>query len=162
MLPVPARAVKLDGADAFRGHLVVHEREAGLRQIRVIDLASGEDHRVAFPEPVYTVRTHENPEFDTATPPVHLHVAGHAELGGGLRHGRAHAGRCGSRPRCSAGTTHRCTGASGSSPRRPDGTAVPVSLVYRRPLERDGKRPLLLNGYGAYGVSFDPSFSSNT
>ena len=42
-----------------------------------------------------------------------------------------------------------------------DGTAVPVSLVYRLPLERGGARPLLLQGYGSYGYSFDPAFSSN-
>ena len=44
----------------------------------------------------------------------------------------------------------------------PDGTRVPISLVYQLPLERDGPRPLWLNGYGAYGISFDPSFSSNS
>jgi oligopeptidase B len=43
----------------------------------------------------------------------------------------------------------------------PDGIRVPVSLVYRMPLERDGRRPLLLQGYGSYGYSFDPGFSSN-
>jgi oligopeptidase B len=43
----------------------------------------------------------------------------------------------------------------------PDGTRVLVSLVYRLPLERDGRRPLLLQGYGSYGYSFDPAFSSN-
>jgi oligopeptidase B len=43
----------------------------------------------------------------------------------------------------------------------PDGTRVPVSLVYRLPLERSGRRPLLLQGYGSYGYSYDPAFSSN-
>jgi oligopeptidase B len=43
----------------------------------------------------------------------------------------------------------------------PDGTRVPVSLVYRLPLQRDGRHPLLLQGYGSYGYSFDPAFSSN-
>jgi oligopeptidase B len=44
-----------------------------------------------------------------------------------------------------------------------DGTPVPVSLVYQLPLERPGgPRPLLLNGYGAYGVSYDPAFSSSS
>jgi len=61
----PRPAVKLDGADAFRAHLAVYEREAGLRRIRLVDLASGEEHLVPFPEPVYTVRAHDNPEFDT-------------------------------------------------------------------------------------------------
>jgi oligopeptidase B len=39
---------------------------------------------------------------------------------------------------------------------------VPISLVYRAPLHLDAARPLLLNGYGAYGLSYDPAFSSNT
>jgi oligopeptidase B len=44
----------------------------------------------------------------------------------------------------------------------PDGTGVPISLVYQLPLERTGgPRPLLLTGYGAYGVSYDPAFSSS-
>jgi oligopeptidase B len=43
----------------------------------------------------------------------------------------------------------------------PDGAVVPISLVYRAPLQSAGGRPLLLNGYGAYGLSYDPAFSSN-
>jgi oligopeptidase B len=42
-----------------------------------------------------------------------------------------------------------------------DGVEVPVSLVYRKGLQRDGRNPLLLNGYGAYGISSDPGFSSD-
>jgi oligopeptidase B len=42
-----------------------------------------------------------------------------------------------------------------------DGTKVPISLVYRKPLVRDGKRPLFLYAYGSYGSSTDPTFSSN-
>jgi oligopeptidase B len=43
-----------------------------------------------------------------------------------------------------------------------DGAQVPISLVYRIPFETDGTRPLLLSGYGAYGLTYDPVFSSNT
>jgi oligopeptidase B len=64
---LPYRAdVKLDATDTFRGHLIIYERASGLRQIRVLDLVSGEEHLISFPEPVYTVRAHGNPEFDTA------------------------------------------------------------------------------------------------
>jgi oligopeptidase B len=42
----------------------------------------------------------------------------------------------------------------------PDGVEVPISLVYRRGFERNGTSPLLLYGYGAYGHSIDPTFSS--
>ena len=41
------------------------ERAEGLRQLRVLELATAEEHLVAFPEPVYTVRPNENPEFET-------------------------------------------------------------------------------------------------
>ncbi len=41
-----------------------------------------------------------------------------------------------------------------------DGARVPISIVYRRDFEKDGTRPLLLMGYGSYGLSMDPYFSS--
>ena len=83
-------------------------------------------------------------------------------VGGGVRHGGRGAGRCGSRPRCSAGTTRALYRSERLFATAPDGTRVPVSLVYQLPLERDGSRPLWLNGYGAYGISYDPAFSSNS
>jgi oligopeptidase B len=158
---VPYRpAVKLDSAEAFQDHLVIWEREDGLRRLRVLELASGTEHLVPFPEPVYTVRPYENLEFATAvfrfsytslvTPNsvVDYDIAARTwtvrkqteVLGGydpsGYRSERLFAAAL-------------------------DGTRVPVSLVYRLPLERDGLRPLLLQGYGSYGYSFDPAFSSN-
>jgi oligopeptidase B len=41
-----------------------------------------------------------------------------------------------------------------------DGVQVPVSLVYRTGLKRDGKRPLLLYAYGSYGATMEPTFNS--
>jgi oligopeptidase B len=41
-----------------------------------------------------------------------------------------------------------------------DGTKIPVSMVYRKGMEKNGKNPLLLYGYGSYGITIDPSFSS--
>jgi len=157
--------VKVDSTDAFRNHLVVYEREAGLRQIRILDLAEGAprgDHLVGFPEPVYTVRQHENPEFDTTllrftytsmvTPASVVDydmaartwtVRKQTEVLGGYDPARYRSERL--------------------FATAPDGTRVPISLVYQLPLERPGgPRPLLLNGYGAYGISFDPAFSSSS
>jgi oligopeptidase B len=153
--------VKLDSTDAFCHHLVVYEREAGLRRIRVLDLASGSDHLIAFPEPVYTFRPHANPEFDTTllrftytslvTPNsvIDYDLLSHSwtvrkqtEVLGGYDQSRYRSERL--------------------LAQAPDGTQVPISLVYRAPLATDGQRPLLLSGYGAYGLSYDPAFSSNT
>jgi oligopeptidase B len=153
--------VKLDTTDAFKKHLVVYERASGFRQIRVLDLAAGEEHLISFPEPVYTVRAHANPEFDTTllrftytslvTPSsvVDYDMAGRTwtvrkqtEVLGGYDPSLYRSERL--------------------SATAPDGTAVPISLVYRIPLQHEGQRPLLLNAYGAYGMSYDPTFSSNT
>jgi oligopeptidase B len=41
-----------------------------------------------------------------------------------------------------------------------DGTRIPVSIVYHKDFKKDGKQPLLLYGYGSYGYSMDPYFSS--
>ena len=153
--------IKLDGTDAFSDHLVVYERASGLRQVRILALATGEEHLISFPEPVYTVRPHRNPEFDTSTlrftytslitPSSVVDydlatriwvVRKQAEVLGGYDPSLYRSERL--------------------LAQAPDGTAVPISLVYRRPLELDGRRPLLLNGYGAYGLSYDPMFSSNS
>jgi oligopeptidase B len=153
--------VKLDSTDAFRDHLVIYEREAGLRRIRVLDLASGSDHLISFPEPVYTFRSHANPEFDSTflrftytslvTPSSVIdydlasrtwNVRKQTEVLGGYDPSLYRSERL--------------------FARAPDGAQVPISLVYRAPLETDAPRPLLLSGYGAYGLSYDPAFSSNT
>ena len=43
--------------------------------------------------------------------------------------------------------------------RAPDGTEIPLSIITRKGLARDGRRPTYLVGYGAYGISYDPAFS---
>ncbi len=154
-------AVKVDSVDAFRDHLAVWEREAGLRRIRILELATGSEHLVQFPEPVYTVRYDENPEFDTTllrfsytslvTPNSVVDYDMAARTWTVRKQTEVLGGFDSSRYR-----SERLLVAA------PDGVKVPVSLVYRTPLERDGSRPLLLTAYGAYGMSYDPAFSSTT
>ncbi len=59
---------------------MVYEREGGLPQVRIIDIDAGMSHRVAFPEPVYNVRRHSNPEWNSRDRPLHLHLAGYARV----------------------------------------------------------------------------------
>jgi oligopeptidase B len=154
-------AVRVDGTDVFRDHLVVYEREAGLRQVRIIALETGDDHLIRFPEPVYSIRRHDNPEFDTTL--LRFTYTSMVTPSAVVEYGMADR----------SWTVRKQTEVLGgydpalyASERlfamAPDGTRIPISLVYRRPLERDGRRPLWLNGYGAYGVSYDPGFSSNS
>lgn len=162
-LPVlPYRSeVKLDATEAFRSHLAVYERAAGLRQIRILDLGSGQEHLIAFPEPVYTVHPHQNPEFDTlllrftytslVTPSAVVEYDMSARVWMVRKQTEVRGGYDPSLYR-----SERLFADA------PDGTRVPISLVYRPPSQLDGSRPLLLHGYGAYGLSYEPAFSSNT
>ena len=153
-------AVKLDGAEAFRSHLAVLEREAGLRQIRILHLPSGKEHLIPFPEPVYTIRAHENPEFET-----NLLRFTYSSL---VTPSSVVEYDMGARTWTVRKQTEVLGGYDPSLYRServfataPDGERVPISLVFRAPIRLDGSRPLLLTGYGAYGLSYDPSFSSN-
>ena len=58
-------------------------------------------------------------------------------------------------------TIRRPTRRSGSGRSSRDGTKVPISLVYKKGVKMDGRAPLLLYGYGSYGASMTPSFSSS-
>ena len=57
-------------------------------------------------------------------------------------------------------TTRRSTRASTSTRPRSDGTQIPISVVYRKDTPRDGTAPLLVYGYGSYGVSIEPTFDA--
>lgn len=156
-------AVKVDGLDAFKNHLVVYERESGLKKIRVINIADQEFHYVDFPEPVYTFQATGNPEFDTSllrfnytsliTPRSvydydmdarSRELLKQYEVLGGYDPADYQSERI--------------------SAEAPDGTTIPISLVYRKGMVKDGSNPLLLYGYGSYGASIEltePTFSSN-
>jgi oligopeptidase B len=152
--------VFVEGADAFKNFVVVQERHGGLRHLRVTSLETHDSHYVTFPETAYGVYPGPNPEFDTPTlrftysslvTPNSVYdydvVARTRELKkrdevlGGYDPSRYRIERLMATAR--------------------DGTRVPVSLVYRTPFERDGKRPLVLYAYGSYGATTEPTFSSN-
>jgi oligopeptidase B len=152
--------VMLEGIDLFRHHAVVFEREDGLPHIRVTDLRTNESHRLAFPEPVYSAWPDANPEFDTTvfrysyqslvTPSSIFDYDMETRASVLLKQTEVLGGY--DRERYA---TERLFSTS------PDGTRVPLSVVYRRGLVRDGRAPLYLYGYGAYGLSLPVGFSSN-
>jgi oligopeptidase B len=156
---VPQRdSVLLDGFDVFRDHLVLYERGNALRMIRVRNIRSGDEHTISFAEPVYAAGPGSNPEYNTST----------------LRFGYQSMVTPSSVYDYDMNTRQRelkkqteVIGYDASQyatertwARAPDGVMVPVSLVYRKPLARDGSRPMLLYAYGSYGSSTDPTFSS--
>lgn len=156
---VPQRdSVLLDGFDVFRDHLVMYERGNALRMIRIRNIRTNEEHTVEFAEPVYSAGPGSNPEYDTHTlrfgftSMVTPSSVYDYDMNTRQRELKKQTEVIGYDPSLYA--TERTWARAG------DGTMVPVSLVYRKPMVRDGTRPMLLYAYGSYGSSTDPTFSS--
>jgi len=157
---VPARdSVLLEDLDVFRSHAALYERGNAVRRVRVLDFATGKTYPVEFPEEVSTFQRATNPEHDTdlvrfsyTSPTTPLTVYDFDMK----RRTRTLKKRTDvPNYRADRYATDRTWALA------QDGARVPVSLLYRKPLVRDGSRPMLLYAYGSYGASTDPSFNSN-
>ncbi len=152
--------VMLEDLACFSQHLVLAEREDGLVRLRVTDLRSGDAHRIDFPEPVYTAGLSTNRQYDTTTlrysyqsfvTPLSIYdydmerrasiLMKRTEVLGGYDASR-----------------YECLRAHAVAK---DGTRIPISMVYRKGVKRDGSAPMLLYAYGAYGSSLSAGFNSN-
>ncbi|MCU4187501.1 S9 family peptidase [Acidiferrimicrobium sp. IK] len=164
---VPHRpGTKLDGVDAFAGHVVLSERAGGLEQLRVLPLtgaehASGEvfgpDHLIEQPDPVYSLGGGANGEWDTSnfrygytslvTPmsSIDYDVTTRARTVVKVQPVRGY--------RAEEYRTERIWATA------PDGTRIPISLVAPKDQPLDGSAPCLLYGYGSYEITIDPAFS---
>jgi oligopeptidase B len=151
--------VLLQEIELFRDHLVLSERKNGLTQLRVINPHTKEDYYLKFDEPAYVASIGINPEFDTKvlrytytsmTTPVSTYDYNMDSKTSELRKRQEVLG--GYDPKNYV--TERLYVVAR------DGAKVPVSVVYKKGFEKNGKMPLLLYGYGSYGHSIEPAFSS--
>ncbi|HXG43425.1 MAG TPA: S9 family peptidase [Gemmatimonadales bacterium] len=152
--------VFIEGLDVFQRHAVVMERAHGLRRLRVVDLEDGAGHDVTFPEPAYGVFPAANPEFHTEVYRFTYSslVTPASVFDYNLRTGVRELKK---RQEIPSGfdpdryEVHRFM-----APAR-DGARVPVSVLLRRGTALDGSAAALLYGYGAYGITAEPTFDAN-
>lgn len=158
---IPVREdVMLNGFEGFQDFYVVVERENGLPELTVVNVANGEKKRIAFPEPVYTVAPQINKEFKTTkfryayqslvTPAsvfdydVEKHTSTllkQTEVPGGYEPSKYVSERVWATAK--------------------DGVKIPISVIYRRDLKKaDGSNPLYVYAYGSYGFSLPDTFNS--
>ncbi len=150
--------VLLEDIEIFNDYLVVEERKEGLTQIRVIDQRTKVEHYLDFGEPVYSAMTGINLDFNTnvlrysytsLTTPSSMFdynmdtktktLLKQEEVVGGYNVADYQSER--------AYATAE------------DGTKIPISIVYKKGMKKDGKNPTLLYAYGSYGMSMDAYFS---
>ena len=146
--------------ELFAGHLARLERANALPSIVIRDLATGAEHAIAFDEAAYALDMSGGYEFDTTTlrfvyssmtTPSEVYDYDMATRQRTLR--KRQVIPSGHDP--AAYVTTRIMA------RAHDGAEVPVSILHRRDLVRDGRAPLLLYGYGSYGMAMPASFSAN-
>lgn len=150
--------VLIEGVDSFKDYLVIYERERGLKCIRILDFKKNSEHQVDFQEPVYTVMPNGNPEYDTTvlrftftsliTPPSTFDY----DMNSRTRELKKLEEVIGY-----DATQYASERVYASAT---DGAQIPISLVYKKGMRRDGNSPLLLYGYGSYGLTVEPGFSS--
>ena len=152
--------VLLEGVEEFKDFLVISERKNGLAELRIRN-ANGTEHYIDFGEPAYTAVVGSNPEYDSTTvrymytsmtTPVSVYDYDMAAKTKTLMKQQEIVGGYNREDY----TTERLYA------RAADGTNVPLSVVYKNGLKRDGSAPLLLYAYGSYGHNIDPSFSSSS
>lgn len=150
--------VLLEGIDVFESFIVLSEKSDAQSKLRVMHWDGSDDHYIAFEEEAYDVASSTNPQFDTeqlrftytsmTTPPSVFEynmstkervLLKEKEVLGGFDKNDYVAERI--------WVTAR------------DGKQVPMSLVRHKDTKPSKDTPLLLYGYGSYGITIDPGFS---
>lgn len=158
---IPHRAdVLLEDIDIFKEYLVVSERNNGLSQIRIKRWDNKEDYYLPFDNETYTAFTTQNPEFDTKvlrygynalnTPASIIDFDMETKEKTILKETEVQGGKF---DKNNYGSERLWATAA-------DGKKIPISTIYRKGMKLDGSNPLLIYGYGSYGATIDPYFSS--
>lgn len=151
--------VFLEGIELFQNFLVMEERQDGLSKIRIIDWETEEEHYIQFDEEVYMANISTNPEFNTdmlrfgyasMTTPNSTYDYDMETQDRELKKQQEVLGDFNP----SDYVTKRLWATAD------DGAKIPMSIVYRKGIKLDGTNPALIYGYGSYGATMDPYFSS--
>ena len=146
--------------DLFKNHMVISERVGGITQLKIRPWTNGKPFYIKFNEPSYTVGANANLNFNTnvyrlsytslTTPPTvydyniptkKLTLLKQTEVLGNFNPNNY--------------TSERVMVKAN------DGTMIPMSIVYKKGFPKNGTSPVLLYGYGSYGISTDPYFSAD-
>lgn len=152
--------VLLEDIDIFKDFLVISERSNGLNHIRIKRWDGSEDYYLPFDNETYTAYTSTNVEFDTiilrygynamTTPSSSIDFNMVTKEKTILKEQEVLDPNFKKDNYASERLWATAT----------DGTKIPISMVYKKGMKRDGKNPLLLYAYGSYGHTIDPYFSS--
>ena len=150
---------KIDYIDVFNNYLAVFLRENGLPKIRINDYQTDKFYYIDFPEPAYSVWKGKNKDanstilrfnYTSLITPVSVFDY---DMSKKTRELKKQVEVIGYNPALYQSERVMIKAC--------DGTEIPVSMVYKKGMVKNGNNPMYLTGYGSYGISNDPEFSSS-
>jgi len=150
--------VLLEGIEPFKDFLVVAEKSQGLERFRIQDLKTGAWKEVAFPESVYAALPGGTPEYSSKAfrfvyqSMVTPQSVYDCDMGSGKQTLLKETEVLGGYDKARYATERLWATAR-------DGVKVPLSVVYKKGVKRDGTAPLFLYAYGSYGYGSAAAFS---
>lgn len=152
--------VLLEDIEIFKNYLVVEERSNGLNHIRIMPWNGEPDYYLPFGSETYNAYTTTNIDFDTdvlrysyqslATPSSVIDFNMTTKIKEILKEQQVLGGKFDKENYIEERVWATAR----------DGVKVPISMIYRKGLKKNGKNPLLLYAYGSYGITMDAYFSS--
>ncbi|HHW81218.1 MAG TPA: S9 family peptidase [Bacteroidales bacterium] len=151
--------IRIERIDILKDYVSLELRKNGLTQIELKPVDGGESKSISFPEPVYSASLLGNPEYDASTirysytslnrPTTLYEYNVEDEATTKLKEQEVPSGF-----NPDDYTVERLWATA------PDGVEVPMAIVYKKGLQKDGSNPALLYSYGSYGMSSDVYFST--
>ncbi|MFS3858034.1 S9 family peptidase [Proteus mirabilis] len=154
----PQPEVDLESFELFNRWLVLEERKQGLVSLRQIDWKTGQSTNIIFDDPVYMAWLSVNPQADSEE--LRFGYTSMTTPSSTYQWNMQTKEKQLLKQQEVKGFKHNLYESERIWVKAQDGVEVPVSLVYRKDLFKKGENPILIYGYGSYGSSIDPSFSS--
>ncbi|MBG3105415.1 S9 family peptidase [Proteus mirabilis] len=154
----PQPEVDLESFELFNRWLVLEERKQGLVSLRQIDWKTGQSANIIFDDPVYMAWLSVNPQADSEE--LRFGYTSMTTPSSTYQWNMQTKEKQLLKQQEVKGFKHDLYESERIWVKAQDGVEVPVSLVYRKDLFKKGENPILIYGYGSYGSSIDPSFSS--
>ncbi len=158
---IPHRTnVFLNNISVFKNFLVLSELKEGLTQIRIINQQSKADFYMEFDEPAYLASVSLNPEFNTNnlrfnyTSFVTPNSVYDYNMNNKTKELKKQTEVVGGYKKDDYVSERIFATAT-------DGSKIPISIVYKKGMMKNGSNPLLLYAYGSYGSNSFATFSSN-
>ena len=152
--------VLIEGIDIFKNYLVIEERKNGLNNIKIINWIDNSEYYMEFKDPAYYVSTMSNVEFNTDI--LRFYYTSMTTPGSVFDFNMTNKNKTLLKQDEILDSSFSADNYQSKRyyAKSRDGKNIPISLVYKKGVQKNKKNPLLLYAYGSYGSSIDPYFSS--